>query len=722
MGRGDIELVKILYRNKSGIILVGLVIAVALTAVAGHVYLGERREDATGTLALLDHVFDFVFALALSGVLTSTGHEVCERLRLKFVSSAEEIGFSLFVGSGIVGLALLLLGLMSWLRPVPVSLLIIICLIASRRSLRHLLKVVPERLGKLWRNTEAKLPVAIFVCLLIILILRAASPPSAADEVIYHLPVPRDFVRQGRIYPIFDNSLGNFPMLIHMIYALCLMAGTDIAPRLFSLILAVGVSLAIFGFCSRYLTRRVAAIALFAFFGAGMVVEVAVTSRIDVSLAGMLFLCTYGMVNYLDTRNRGWLWLSALLAGFSLGIKHTAAIWLALIGLMYLVHLLVINRERIAQVIGLGILYALLAFAVASPWYIKNYVWFHNPFYPLFTGEVAEYGPNGIRYFDANDERRIEAFFNAARSEMPDVVKAQEKELMDAINSRIERHPLRWWEFFLRPNAYLMSETSHYPNYLFLFIPFLIFLKKPRWIVWLLVLSVGFVFAVTWSSWIARYLLPAYPALTIVAVYTLETFAKSKTRVLRGLPIYAVAAAVGIAFSAGVHALIIPRSLNYLLGKTSRLDTVRQLTYYRPIDFINTQLPSNARIFIVGVQLHYGIKREYLTDETWFATKWRRVMIRNDSYEGINEDLKRQGFTHIFFTPDLFKFAAWMGMQGTGGMEMISPNNEQLSEEARRLGPEYQLLRNWSTFTMYKRKFLEVVYSDDNRYEVLKLK
>src|SRR5688572_32408485 len=52
------------------------------------------------------------------------------------------------------------------------------------------------------------------------LVLRAATPPNAADELIYHLPVTKEFVEAGRVYPAFDNSLGNFPFLIHMIYAL----------------------------------------------------------------------------------------------------------------------------------------------------------------------------------------------------------------------------------------------------------------------------------------------------------------------------------------------------------------------------------------------------------------------------------------------------------------------------------------------------------------------
>src|SRR5262249_5263747 len=153
---------------------------------------------------------------------------------------------------------------------------------------------------------------------------------------------------------------------------------------------------------------------------------------------------TYAMVNYLDTRERGWLWISAMLAGFSLGIKHTAVIWLALVGVMYLVQRLVSNRDRVDAVLASGVAYALLAFAVASPWYIKNYVWFNNPVYPLLTGEVADFGPQGVRYFDANDEQRLDAHFNNVKTQMPEVVKAQEEELRSHIDARIERHPLRW--------------------------------------------------------------------------------------------------------------------------------------------------------------------------------------------------------------------------------------------------------------------------------------
>lgn len=698
-------------------------ITILVSAIAAHFTIAIHK-DATGVLAVFDHIFDLSLALALTAVVICVGHGVCERFRLEFSNAFEEIAISLFVGTGIVGLAVLLFGLVGWLRPLPISLLMAVSIVLTRRSWARLYQLITDGVQSL-RHTRENLPAIVYLCLIVFLILRAATPPIAADELIYHLPVPKDVVEQGRIYPMFDNSFGNFPFLIHMIYALSLLAGSDIAARLFSLFLAVGTSLAIYGFCSRYLTRRIGALAMFAFFGSGMVTEVATTSRIDVSLAGMLFLCTYSMVNYLNTKQQGWLWVSALLAGFSLGIKHTAVIWLTFVGVMYLVQLLIVNRNPAMAVVRSGIAYALLAFAIASPWYIKNYVWFHNPVYPLLTGEVAEFGPQGIRFFDANDERKLEAHFNVARSEMPEVVDALDKQLTEAIDSRVSRKPLLLWNFFFKPNAYLMSEPYQYPNYLFLIIPFLVFVRKPGWILWLLVLSLGFVFAVTSTSWIARYLLPAYPALTIVAIYTLVALSerlKMRLPVLERLPIYLVAGSLGVVLSAGIRFMSEYGSLSFLSGRSSRQDLISPLLYYRPIDFINTNLPPDARIFVLGAQLNYGLERDYLTDETWFATKWRRLLIRNSSIDEVNEDLKRQGFTHVFYSPDLFRFAALMGTQGTGGTEMISVNEVALSDEARRLGPDYQLLRNWATFTLYKKKFLETLYSDEYGYQVLKIK
>lgn len=236
-------------------------------------------------------------------------------------------------------------------------------------------------------------------------------------------------------------------------------------------------------------------------------------------------------------------------------------------------------------------------------------------------------------------------------------------------------------------------------------------------------ISLGFVLALTWVSWIARYLLPAYPALTIVASHTLVELSERLKRwfdPLGKLYFYAVATALAFVITAGVLSISTYSIVSYLTGKTSRQQTLSQWSYYQPIRFINS-LPKDARILVIGVQLTYGIEREHLMDEGWFAKNWRRALVRNTSFEEVSEDLKQQGFTHILYSASLFKFAALEGTQGTGGLDLISVKQAEFSPEASRLGPEYQLLRNWSTFTMYKSKFLETVYSDDT-YEVFRIK
>jgi predicted membrane-bound mannosyltransferase len=131
----------------------------------------------------------------------------------------------------------------------------------------------------------------------------------------------KQFVDQGRVFASYDNALANVPFLIQMIYAVCLMAKSDVAAKVFSLMLAVNTALAIYAFAHRFFTRRIAAMHCLSFSLREWWLKVSVTTRIDVSLAGMLFAATYAMIIFLETDQRKWLWVSAILAGFSLGLN-----------------------------------------------------------------------------------------------------------------------------------------------------------------------------------------------------------------------------------------------------------------------------------------------------------------------------------------------------------------------------------------------------------------
>jgi hypothetical protein len=176
---------------------------------------------------------------------------------------------------------------------------------------------------------------------------------------------------------------------------------------------------------------------------------------------------------------------------------------------------------------------------------------------------------------------------------------------------------------------------------------------------------------------------------------------------------------------------------SFIAGATSRHDFMRGFDYYYPVNFINSELPADAHVMSIGAQMIYGMQRPCLTDETWYTTKWRRLLVHNPSLEDVHQDLKRQGVNYILFNAGVFLYAAEMGLEqgqvvppvprplaaAALGMKYETDNDlKQSFEEARRLGPNFPLLRSWATFAAYRDKYLEEVYSDENGYRIYRIK
>jgi len=547
------------------------------------------------------------------------------------------------------------------------------------------------------------------------------TPPHTPDEAIYHLSVTKRFVQQGRVFPVADNWAGNVPFLIQMLYAICLMARADIAAKLFSLCLALVCSLSLYAFGKRFLGRRVGLLAMFGFFAAGMVVEVAVTSRIDVSLAGMLFLALYAMMVYFDTGQCGWFYTSAMLAGFALGIKYSAGIAICFLAIMFLVES-ALRRVGAVTIIKRGILYSAILAAVASPWFIKNLIWFGNPVYPFITGEAADLTPGHFRYFDPEDQTRLDAHFERARRAMPDVAVDRERQMANAASKRVVRHPFRFWEYFTRPDAYNMAEDSQYPNYLFLFAPLILLVRRNRWLIWLGLFSIIFFVATISISWIARLLLPVYPPLTLISAYALTRLADRAARFdrhaiytfgARLLPALAVALALGPTLLIGSLHSISTNDMSFITGRISRSEYMKKFYYYPPSYFINHSTPEGSRVMMIGAQTCYDLQRDYIADVNWDSTEWRRLLVRNRTFQELDQDIRGLGITHVWVAYGLFTFVAEMGRANYPNVSGLRVNS----------GPDYQAqLMNWSTLDLYSSRFLEPIYSDDFGNMVYKVK
>ena len=654
------------------------------------------------------------------------GARLSKALGLKFLNVAEELAFPIMLGTGALGLSILAFGLLGVLKPLPVGLFILWLFVLLRSELKKLSDVIWRVLSAANSTRKRAILSGLYLLVVLVLIVRASSPPWAFDDVIYHLPATKSFVEQGRVFPLYHQPLGNMPFLIHMIYALCLLAHSDIGAKFFSLLLTIVTSIALYGFSVRFLSRHVGLVAMFGFLSACMVIEVGVSTRIDVSLAGMLFLATYAMIVYLETRDTKWLVASAILSGFSLGIKLNALLWLGCIGAMLLVESIVRLRVSFPRLARTTVIYTVITLAVSSPWLIKNAIWFHNPVYPFITGELAELNDGQPRYFDKQDDLKLDAHFDAAREAGPEefqTLKTKFDEALEAAKHESQRHPMRVWEYYLNPHKYFMGDYHHYPSYLFLVLPFFLIVPRTRWLTWLTLCSIAFFFVLASASWIARFLLTIYPPLTLVSAYTLVELSKRFARRWAEHVCFFLVAAC-MSFQLYVSGLFIRNldHLGFIAGATSRSAFLSSIFYQPPVDFINRNVPEDKGVFCLGGEMLYHMRRRYISDGSWDGTEWRRLLVRNESLDDVHRDLKNQGISHVLFANFYFELIAKTGWPKPGGSRFLAAG--KFTDPARILefGPDYTSFRNWVTFDRYRREYLERVYTDVNGYEVYRLK
>jgi hypothetical protein len=159
----------------------------------------------------------------------------------------------------------------------------------------------------------------------------------------------------------------------------------------------------------------------------------------------------------------------------------------------------------------------------------------------------------------------------------------------------------------------------------------------------------------------------------------------------------------------------------FVKGALSRREFMLEARpYYRSLDFINRRIPDSERLMMVGAQMSYDLKCDYIADSGWDSVEWQRLLIRNSTLAEVNEDLKHQNVTHILYCPEIFRWTALHGREGTGwSSTQVRTGGE--SEGGPAVADYESELRNWSTFEMYRRKYLETVRPFDG-YLVLRIR
>ncbi len=332
---------------------------------------------------------DSAFAIALTAhvmlVSKELGGKILGWLPALEISRAEGTLLSITLGLGSFSFLITLAGLIGLLNPVMLMALLagLTALfyggIASTiRSLPHSLRIVPGswRRASIWGRLAAVLAILIAGTAG----LQALTPEFGYDPLVYHLQAPRLFLQAGRIYPEAGNWLADLPLSIQMLYTIGLSFSSDTFARLIHLAFGVILVSAVILFSKRLLPLTPSWLAGAVVLATPSLPIWASHAHADVAWAALEGLAYFSAISWANDRREGWLILSGAFSGFALATKPLAGMGVAAIGLFLLWH-----HRRDSAIVALRNLaaFALPAFALCSPWYVKNWLWFGHPLFPI---------------------------------------------------------------------------------------------------------------------------------------------------------------------------------------------------------------------------------------------------------------------------------------------------------------------------------------------------
>ena len=480
-------------------------------------------------------------------------------------------------------------------------------------------------------------------------LVSALAPPTANDALLYHLAMPKAYVRSGGLAEVEYNMASYFPLGVEMQAVWAMLLGGLVSPRMAE----AAAGAALFAFApltvlvtygwarARQLDLSWSALAAVMVATIPSVYFVSAGQGVDVANAGYAAVAILAAGRWWTTLEAAWLRLMALAVGSALSIKLTAVALVVPLLVVVLLRALTLGRSRTGgarpstgatAVKGLCALGA--GMLIASPWYVRTWVWTGSPLFPFYSTLWPGHAPG----WDAGRARLYESLL---------AVYGRSSTVLDYLLSPLYVSVLAQPEL---PHSY---EGVLGPAFL-LGLPVVVwaFRRKAFDVELRLAALVSGAMFVLWlmGAQVLRYLLAAMPALAVAIAAAAAAADWGATRLLRGLLLGAAAASalVVVAWFAELDPLAV-----VLGGEARERFLARRLDHYAYYESINRDLPTTARVWLVNTQRDtYHLERPYFADYLFGAytlTQWVRETA--DAGE-LRARARALGITHVMVRHD----------------------------------------------------------------------
>jgi len=608
-----------------------------------------RNGDTTGPILVLGHLADLGAALSILAISAAIGVALLRRFPGGIGSSLELLPFSVALGAGVLAPGILaavaLAGVRRWVLGALLTGLVIVLRRPLREVAAHLRPALTDLLEKAHSGRSRFVLLGCGVAAAFLLCM-AVAPPSDWDSMMYHVEIPIEWLRAGRIFVPGGNDHTAFIGIPQLLYLPLLATGSLAAPAILSVLLTLVLALSVFAISARFWKPPTQNYVLAAFWGSPAVLLVGMTARVDVTLTLYTLLAQYALLRaWLDRPEQPWLELGAMLLGFAFGVKYQGGLYA--IALLPLVILACVRRcGGVAGAWRPLLRFGVISALAASPWLLKNWFLFHAPFYP-FLSEPAH--PDWL------------ASIPASISSGPRLDPRVQQILQRA------RAPFNLLYAFLAPSRLSVEAEAHfyYLRPVLVLLPLWIFRWRDRVINGLggpAVLYLVFLLSISPETNL-RYLIPAFVPLTLVTTALAIEFSQ---RISVGVRAVARTFLVLVTVFPAALAMAVwisgTSSLSHLVGATSGnayrrthlLPEVR--AHARVAEFANRAIPPSGRLLMIFEARGLYLRPAVIEDTR--LTNWALLASRL----GPGQCLSNSGITHVLVNGGAAEFYVERGV------------------------------------------------------------
>jgi len=481
---------------------------------------------------------------------------------------------------------------------------------------------------------------ALLGCAALMSLLGTLPPEIFYDSLVYHLALPKLYLLRGRIVPTVHNIYSGLPLGVQMLYGLSLSLSDDRLAALLHASFGLWAAASVYVIGRRHFSSEAGAFAAFAFTLCPIALYAGWNCGVDLASAFYCALSLLALLKSLDRDEPGealrWAACSGLLAGFAAGTKYNVLPVALILVLLHAWH-----SRRLGRPLKGSAAMACAAALAFSPWIVKNMLFFGNPVYPFLTGTLG--GGQNI-----SDWRGF----------------------LEASSSRGLRETFSSWAAFqdllLQPWICCVGDwpLGDWPGPVFILLIPLAFFMRLESVSEKVAAQTAAAGYLAWAlaSRLVRYVLPSLPALALCVALVIRR--GTLPRWLRHAAWAAALYAGLFDFQAAYNQGAAIGEWRYSRGRISAADYLNAervtygLPYYTAAQFINRELPKDARVLVLGESRTFYIERDVVASTVFDNNPFWLAARDSKTPEELLAKVQAMGITHVFLNAEQLVYRA----------------------------------------------------------------